>query len=71
MELISMLKKILEFLKKIPDAYYNWKKRNEDLTKFLADAKTNFANITRLNSSIEKITNSINNINSKIDKLEG
>ena len=29
------MNKILEFFKKIPDSYYNWKKRNENLSKFL------------------------------------
>lgn len=65
-----MVKKIWGFLQKIPNAYYNWKKRNEDLTKFLANADANCSNIAHINHSIDKLTGSITIINDKIDRLK-
>ena len=72
------MSKILDFLKKIPNAYYNWKRRNEDLATFLREAKSHRDKIdhidiavTGLSSEVQHIKDKVQNLETQIDQVNG
>ena len=73
---MNIFKKVIEVFKKIPQAYYNWKKRNEQLQAFLnqcGNSKQQLENIGRsinkMNSSINHLSERINAINKQVDAI--
>jgi len=59
-----MWNKIVGFFKKIGSLYYNWRKRNEELSEFLRNAKTS-------GDKLDSIGNSVGIINDDIQTLKG
>lgn len=64
-----MLKKLGELLKKIPNIYYNWKKRNENLATFLEEAKENKDRLENINTTMITLNKDIQNIKEKVHTL--
>lgn len=62
--------KVLEFLKKIPGAYYKWKRRNEKLSTFLEQSQENFKQIDRIDHNVATLQNDLNNVKGQVSNLE-
>ena len=72
------MQKVWEWFKKIPNAYYNWKKRNEDLTQFLKDSRDHKEKIdhidhmvTSLDSDVQHVKERIQNLEMQVDQVNG
>ena len=64
-----MWAKIIAFFKKIPVTYYNWKKRNEELSEFLKNSKANCSKIDHIDSSINQLNNNIQVVQGQVVEL--
>lgn len=60
------MSKILDFFKKIPAAYYNWKKRNENLEKFLESSQKNEERIGNIDRNVSALSESVNSLKEQI-----
>ena len=65
-----MIKKIVEFFKKFGNAYYKWKKRNEDLSKFLEDAKNDKDKITHIDATVTSLDQDVQHIKDHMHGLD-
>lgn len=61
--------KIKAFFKGIGSLYYNWRKRNEDLTNFLANAKTNSDKLDSIGSSVKSINDDLQTLKGQVTIL--
>ena len=61
--------KVRDALRKIPLAYYNWKKRNENLTAFLKNSADNTEKLNRIDSSVTKALTDIEDVESQVQNL--
>ncbi len=66
-----MLAKIWGFFKKIPNAYYNWKKRNEALSEFLGRCDQTQNALRKIDNSVNNITTSVGEIKEQVNAIEG
>ena len=64
------MNKLLEFFKKIPNAYYNWKKRNEQLSEFLNNCKDSGKKLTHIETVVTELQKGLTAVNEKVDVLE-
>lgn len=67
---VSFLKKIALALKKIPSLYYNWRKRNEELSAFLETYKDQREKLNHIDSSVSELTEDVLHIKEKITELD-
>ena len=65
-----MANKVLEILKKIPNTYYNWKKRNEALSKFLERCDETQASLKKIDTSVTNLTNSVQQVQAQVGVIE-
>jgi predicted nucleic acid-binding Zn-ribbon protein len=70
MEKVEKIDKSWNFFKRISDAYYNWKKRNEQLQQFLDNSTEQEKTLTSINRSIDRMNSSINHLNDKMGGIE-
>ena len=61
--------KITNFLKKVPDTYYNFRKRGEKMDKLLSDYSENMSVLKEVRSKLEKIENRVNVIENKMTSM--
>lgn len=64
------MNKVLELFKKIPISYYNWKKRNENLSAFLEDSKSNAAQLTHIDQTVTSLQSELSELGDHVDILE-
>lgn len=65
-----MWTKIVAFFKHIASIYYKWKKRNEDLTKFLADSKNNEDRIKHIDTTVTSLNEDVQHIKEHVKGLD-
>ena len=63
------MSKVLDVLKKIPNAYYNWKKRNENLASFLEKASNNQKQFDRIEATVNKLQSDVNELKTQVKDL--
>lgn len=64
------MNKVLEFFKKIPTTYYNWKKRNEKLSEFLSNSEKNCSQITHIDATVTSLASDMKQVKSQVTSLE-
>ena len=65
-ESTSFIKKFALFIKKIPSTYYNWRKRNEELSAFLETYKDQREKLNHIDDSVSELTEDVLHIKEKI-----
>lgn len=68
--IVSFFKKIALALKKIPSNYYNWRKRNEELSKFLETYQDQREKVNHIDDSISELTEDVLHIKEQVTELE-
>lgn len=61
-----MSNKITNFLRKIPDTYYNYRKRGEKIDKLLSDYSENVSILKKVIGNLESIENRVGEIEKKM-----
>lgn len=64
------MNKVLEFFKKLPNAYYNWKKRNEQLSIFLSESEKHRGRLSRIDETVANLDTNMKHVKDKIQMLE-
>lgn len=64
------MNKVLDFFKKIPNAYYGWKKRNENLSLFLEESKNNKDKLNHIDANVADLKDSVIHIKEEISTLK-
>lgn len=64
------MSKFIDFFKKIPITYYNWKKRNENLEKFLNSSKNNEEKISEISRNVKTLTAIVNDTKDKVQQID-
>lgn len=64
------MNKVLEFFKKIPNAYYKWKSRNEQLEAFLQNSTKNHEQINHIDSTVTNLETEVGTIKKQVGSLE-
>lgn len=67
---MNIFKKIWGLFKKIPEAYYNWKKRNEQLQNFLNQCGNNKQQLETIGRNIDKVGSSVNHLAEHVNKID-
>lgn len=74
----TIFKKILNALKKIPNIYYNWRRRNEKLIEFLNNSEKNCsqinhidATVTKLDQGLTEVKNQVSSLENRVDQING
>lgn len=70
MEKVEKVDKAWNIFKKMSDAYYNWKKRNEQLQEFLDNSEANKGTLESIGRSLERVNSSVTRLNSKMEIME-
>lgn len=64
------MKKLLAFLKRIPNIYYRWKNRNEKLDEFLQDSGRNREQLTHIDNAVTNLQTDLTTVKSQVTSLE-
>ena len=64
------MNKVLEFFKKIPNAYYKWKNRNEQLETFLQNSAKNHEQINHIDATVTNLETEVGTIKKQVGSLE-
>lgn len=64
------MNKVLEFFKKIPGVYYNWKKRNEQLSTFLTESAGNRDRLSHIDETVTNLNSDMKHVKDKVQILE-
>lgn len=67
---MNIFKKFWELLKKIPESYYNWKKRNEQLQAFLNQCGNSKQQLEIIGRNIDKVGSSVNHLAEHMNKID-
>lgn len=62
--------KIIQFFKKIPTLYYNWKKRNEQLSTFLTESINNRERLEHIDETVTDLSVNVQNIEENVTSVE-
>lgn len=62
--------KVIEFFKKVPNTYYNWKKRNEQLSEFLVNSEKNGSQITHIDAIVTNLASDMQQVKTQVNTLE-
>ncbi len=62
------MSKLTDFLKKIPNTYYKWKKRNDDLEKFLLTTNENSTKLSNIGATMNTLSSSIKDLHTNLDQ---
>lgn len=63
------MSKVIDFFKHIPETYYNWKKRNENLAHFLQTTNDNREKIIHIDAIIDKMSANIEDLKGTVGTL--
>lgn len=64
------MNRFITAIKNIPTTYYNWKKRNENLSTFLEKTQQQKDQLDRIEQSIKETENDVHTLQRKVDTLE-
>lgn len=64
------MKKLLAFLKRIPNIYYRWKNRNEKLEEFLQNSDRNHEQLTHIDNAVTNLQTDLTTVKSQVTSLE-
>lgn len=64
------MNKIVEFFKKITNIYYNWKKRNEQLSAFLTESIEFRKRVHHIDDSMTALSSDVKHVKQKVQNLE-
>ena len=67
---VRIMHKFWEWIKKIPDAYYSWKKRNEKLTEFLDNCHKSSEKLSRIEDMVTQVQTDMEAVKAKVNDLE-
>lgn len=63
------MSKVIDFFKRIPNLYYNWKKRNDNLSAFLEESKHNKDKLSHIDDSVSHLKDNLIHVKQDISDL--